>query len=53
MKDDFSKYKKIRDAGASADDVYREAARCGPDTITQIRLIRAVFSLSLAARTYS
>jgi hypothetical protein len=47
VKDDFSKYEKMRDAGASAEDVYREAARDGLDTITQIRLIRAVYSLSL------
>ncbi len=48
MKDDFSKYEKMRDVGASAEDVYREAARSGLDDITRIRLVRAVYSLSLA-----
>ncbi len=47
VKDDFSKYETMRDAGASAEDVYLEAARDGLDNITQIRLIRAVYSLSL------
>jgi hypothetical protein len=46
MSDDFSTYEKMKDAGASPEDVYREAVENGVDPITRIRLIRAVFSLS-------
>ena len=46
MNDDFSNYEKLRDAGTSPEDVYREAARNGIDAINRIRLIRAVYSLS-------
>jgi hypothetical protein len=36
----------MRDSGVSPEDVYRKAARHGLDTITRIRLIRTVYSLS-------
>lgn len=48
MRDDFSKYKSMRDSGVLPENVYREAARDGLDTITRIRLIRSVYSLSPA-----
>jgi hypothetical protein len=47
VSDDFSKYEMMKDAGSSPEDVYREAGRRGVDPITRIRLIRAVYSLSL------
>jgi hypothetical protein len=47
VNDDFSKYERMKDAGSSPEDVYREAARSGVDPITRIRMIRAVYSLSL------
>ena len=46
MRDDFSKYNSMRDSGVSSENVYREAAQDGLDTITRIRLIRSVYSLS-------
>jgi len=46
VNDDFSKYETMKNAGASAEDVYREALKSGVDPITRIRLIRAVYSLS-------
>jgi hypothetical protein len=46
MSDDFSKYERMKEAGTSPEDVYREANRSGIDTITRIRMIRAVYSLS-------
>ena len=48
MEDDFSKYKTMRHSGVSPENVYREAARDGLDTITRIRLIRSIYSLSPA-----
>ena len=47
MADNFSEYERMRDAGSTAEQVYRAAVRDGIDSITRIRLIRAVFSLSL------
>ena len=47
MSDDFSQYESMRDAGSSPEEVYRAATRDGLDSITRIRLIRAVYSLSL------
>ena len=47
MNDDFSKYEMMKGAGSSPEQVYREAVRSGVDPITRIRLIRAVYSLSL------
>ncbi len=44
---DFTKYTKLRDMGASAADVWVLAAHGGVDHVTRIRLIREVFSLSL------
>jgi hypothetical protein len=46
LRDDFSKYQSMRDSGSSPEDVYCEATRDGLDTITRIRLIRSVYSLS-------
>ncbi len=48
MKEDFSKYKSMMDSGVSPENVYREAARDGLDTISRIRLIRSVYSLTPA-----
>jgi hypothetical protein len=48
MKDDFAKYEAMKKEGASPEDVHREAVRDGIDNITVVRLIRHVFSLSLA-----
>jgi hypothetical protein len=47
MRDDFSKYQAMRDAGSAPEEVYGEAARDGLDTITLIRLVRVVYSRSL------
>jgi hypothetical protein len=47
MQDDFSKYELMKQSGASAEQVYLEAARDKIDNITRIRLVRKVFSLSL------
>lgn len=46
MKDDFLKYEKLRDEGSTPESVYNEATRDGLDSITKVRLIRGVFSLS-------
>lgn len=46
MPDNFSKYETMRDRGAGPEDVYRAAAQNGTDSVTLIRVIRAVFSLS-------
>jgi hypothetical protein len=48
MKDNFTKYESMKNSGLSPEDVYREAIRDGIDTITRIRLIRVVFSLTPA-----
>ena len=47
MNDNFLQYESMRDAGSSPEEVYRAATRDGLDSITRIRLIRAVYSLSL------
>ena len=44
MADDFTKYEAMRRDGAMPEDVYRAAKEDGVDTITRIRLIRAVYS---------
>ena len=46
MKDDFSNYESMRDAGSSPEELYQEAVRRGVDAITRIRLLRAVCALS-------
>jgi hypothetical protein len=46
MADDFSKYEAMRNSGSTPEEVYRAALQDGFDTITRIRLIRAVYSLS-------
>jgi hypothetical protein len=46
--DDFSSYEKMRDAGASPRQVHEVGKADGLDPITLIRLVRSVFSLSLA-----
>lgn len=46
MKDDFTKYESMRDAGTSPELVYQAAVQDGLDPITRVRLIRAVFCLS-------
>jgi hypothetical protein len=43
----FKKYELMKTAGASPERVFLQAARDGIDPITRIRLIRAVFSLTL------
>ena len=47
MSDNFTKYETLRVAGSSAEEVYQTVQREGIDPITRIRLIRAVFSVSL------
>jgi hypothetical protein len=47
MSDDFSKYEAMRNSGSTPEDVYQAAVRDGVDDIARIRLIRAVYSLSL------
>lgn len=46
--DNFGKYEQMRDSGAAPQDVYRTAKADGLDPITVLRLLRRVFSLSLA-----
>lgn len=44
--DDFTKYEKMKAAGSSPEDQYREATTDGIDPITRIRMIRTVCALS-------
>ena len=46
MTDDFLRYESMRNAGTGPEAVYLEAVKNGVDSITCIRLIRAVYSLS-------
>jgi hypothetical protein len=46
--DDFTKYEKLRDAGANSKQAYLSAKADGCDQITLIRLVRKVFDLTLA-----
>ena len=46
MRDDFSRYEKMKETGSSPEEVYREAVKSRVDAITRIRLVRAVYSLS-------
>lgn len=46
MADDFTKYEAMRNSGVSAEKVYQASVEDGVDSITRIRLIRAVYSLS-------
>ncbi len=46
MADDFSKYEAMHSSGSTPEEVYLAAVRDGVDSITRIRLIRAVCSLS-------
>ena len=48
MTDDFTKYEVMRNSGKGPKDVYRAAMQDNVDAITRIRLIRAVYSLSLS-----
>jgi hypothetical protein len=47
MHDDFSKYELMKAAGSTAEQVWLDAIRDKHDMIARIRLIRAVFSLSM------
>jgi hypothetical protein len=47
MMDDFSRYERMRDAGAEPVLVYRSAQADGLDPVTRLRLLRRVYSLSL------
>ena len=47
MIDNFTKYDGMRDTGVGPEEVYRVAMQDGIDAITRVRLIRAVYSLSL------
>src|SRR5262245_4064920 len=47
MAEDFRRYEAMRDAGADPQAVYQAAQRDGLDGIALIRLLRAVFSLTL------
>jgi hypothetical protein len=47
MAEDFRRYEAMRDAGADPQAVYQAAQREGLDGIALIRLLRAVFSLTL------
>lgn len=47
MADDFTRYHAMRHSGVLPEDIYRAALRDGVDSITRIRLLRAVCSLSL------
>jgi hypothetical protein len=47
MRDDFSKYESMKQAGSSPEEVYRAAVRDGVDNISMFRLIRSVFAMSL------
>ena len=47
MKDDFSHYEAMRDAGTEPVLVYRSAKADGLDQVTLIRLLRRVYQLSL------
>ena len=44
---EYSKYEKMRDAGASPKEVYLAAKNDITDPIEQIRILRRVFGLSL------
>jgi len=46
MNDDFTKYETMRDNGNTPEQVFLAAKCDGKDTITLIRLVRKVFSLS-------
>ena len=46
MSDDFAKYETKKREGATAEQVFRAAARDGQDIITRIRMIRKVYNLS-------
>jgi hypothetical protein len=45
--DDFSRYQVMRDSGATPREVYLAAKQHRMDEITSIRMLRAIFSLSL------
>ncbi len=47
MADDFGKYESMRAGGTTAEAVYRQSIDDGIDPITRVRLIRAVFALTL------
>jgi hypothetical protein len=45
--DDFTKYERMRDLGATPPVVYQQALANGVDRITVVRLLRSVFGLDL------
>jgi ribosomal protein L7/L12 len=45
--DEFTKYRLMKDSGASAPVIYNTAKDDGADEIMAIRMLRSVFSLSL------
>ncbi len=47
MQDDFTKYEAMRNSRATSEHVYQSALQDGLDANTRIRMIRAVYSLSL------
>ena len=47
--DDFTRYRALRDGGASIDDVAARMKRDGLDTVTRLRALRWVFDVSLEA----
>lgn len=46
--EDFSTYVAMRDHGVHAEEVFRQARHDGCDTVTCLRIVRQVFSLSLS-----
>ena len=48
MQDDFAKYESLKAAGNTPEQVYAVARQDGVDPIMRIRMIRAVYSLTLA-----
>ena len=45
--DDFSVYQSMKKRGCTADEVFQQAVRDGIDAIAVVRMLRAVFDLSL------
>jgi hypothetical protein len=45
--DDVSRYVAMRDKGACAEEVFRQARQDGLDTVACLRTVRQVFHLSL------
>ena len=47
MRDDWSRYEALRDAGKPPHSAYRLSSADGLDAISSIRMLRQVFGLSL------